>query len=131
MTYLDHADIRFANGEVMRIGPNFISEVNVVGAKEDMHWVNHGDGAEKSNAREFTCEAMSFYFAPNFLNSTFAESKEEVKPNAVARIKDGNDVEAIVLYGKKAGEYVVNVCDMKTAYATIESGCFVIGFVEE
>ena len=131
MTYLDHADIRFANGEVMRIGPNFISEVNVAGAEEDMCWVNHGDGAEKSNAREFTCEAMSFYFAPNFLNSTFAESKEEVKPNAVARIKDGNDVEAIVLYGKKAGEYVVKLCGMKMTYDTTDTGHFVVSFVEE
>ena len=131
MTYLDHADIRFANGEVMRIGPNFISEVNVYGAKEDMCWVNYGDGAEKGNAREFTCDFMNFYFAPNFFNSTFAESKEEVKPNAVARIKDGNDVEVIVLYGKKAGEYVVKLYGMKMSYDTTDSGHFVISFVEE
>ena len=131
MTYLDHADIRFTNGEVMRIGPNFISEVNVAGAKEDMRWVNNGDGAEKSAAKEFTCDAMSFYFASNFLNSTFAESKEEVKPNAVDRIKDGNDIGAIVLYGKKAGEYVVKLLGMKMAYDTTDSGHFVISFVEE
>ena len=131
MTYLDHADIRFANGEVMRIGPNFISEVNVFGAKEDMRWVNLGDGAEKGNAREFTCDFMGFYFAPNFLNSTFAESKEEVKPNAVARIKDGNDVDAITLYGKKAGEYVVKLWGMKMSYDTTGSGHFVISFVKE
>ena len=131
MTYLDHADIRFTNGEVMRIGPNFISEVNVAGAKEDMRWVNNGDGAEKDAAREFTCDVMSFYFAPNFLNSIFAESKEEVKPNAVARIKDGNDIESIALYGKKAGEYVVKLLGMKMAYDTTDSGHFVISFVEE
>lgn len=131
MTYLDHAYIRFANGEVMRIGPNFISEVNVSGAKENMRWENHGDGAEKGNAREFTCDAMNFYFAPNFLNSTFAESKEEVKPNAVARIKDSNDVNAIALYGKKAGEYVVNLYGMKMSYDTTDTGHFVISFVKE
>ena len=131
MTYLDHADIRFANGEVMRIGPNFISEVNVSGVKENMRWENHGDGAEKGNAREFTCDAMNFYFAPNFLNSTFAESKEEVKPNAVARIKDSNDVNAIALYGKKAGEYVVNLYGMKMSYDTTDTGHFVISFVKE
>lgn len=131
MTYLDHADIRFTNGEVMRIGPNFISEVNVAGAKEDMCWVNYGDGAEKGAAREFTCDVMSFYFAPNFFNSIFAESKEEVKPNAVDRIEDGNDIEAIALYGKKAGEYVVKLLGMKMAYDTTDSGHFVISFVEE
>lgn len=68
MTYLDHADIRFTNGEVMRIGPNFISEVNVAGAKEDMCWVNYGDGAEKGAAKEFICDNLTFVFAPAFYN---------------------------------------------------------------
>lgn len=129
MTYLDHADIRFTNGEVMRIGPNFISEVNVAGAKEDMCWVNNGDAAEKDAAREFTCDNLTFVFAPAFYNSTFAESNVDVKTNAVLRIEGGKDVESVILYGKKAGKYVFKVSKKILTATDLEDGRFRIDFV--
>lgn len=103
MKYLDHAEIIFNNGEKMRIGVNYISAVDVRGAKEDMLWEYKGGYPTKEDTKVYTADSFVMSFADTFKTAMFAEGNDGVY--CVDRLTK-DDVAEIHLYGVKAGEYV-------------------------